>query len=317
MKNYWTDKNVVVTGGNGFLGKYVVNKIVQHNPSHVFVPSSKEFDLRKYEDCLAAFKNADIIISLAANVGGIGYNQKHPAELFDDNILISINSLRAARETKIKKFVAIGTICEYPKLAPIPFRESDLWNGYPEETNAPYGMAKKMLLVQTKAYYDQYKFKSINLLPVNLYGPGDNFDTESSHVIPALINKFITAKYNKKTIVEVWGSGKATREFLYVDDAANGIIASIPKVDNPEPINLGSGMEISIKKLAQIIKKEVGFKGKIIWNKNMPDGQPKRKLNISRAKKLFKFEAKVKFEEGIKNTINWYEPIWKKENGIS
>lgn len=317
MKNYWTNKRVVITGGNGFLGKHLIKGLEILDPIKIFIPSRSKFDLREYKLCKKAFKNSDIVIGLAANVGGIGYNKNHPAELFDDNILIGVNSLRAARETKVKKFVAIGTICEYPKFTPTPFKESELWNGYPEETNAPYGMAKKMLLVQSKAYFQQYNFKTINLLPVNLYGPGDNFNPESSHVIPALIRKFLFAKYKNKKEVEIWGSGKATREFIYVDDAVEAILKATELYNDSEPINIGSGMEITIKALVRLIKNKIGFKGRIIWNKNMPDGQPKRNVDISLAKKLFGFKAITNFEQGIKNTIEWYEPIWKKENGFS
>lgn len=316
-KNYWQNKSVTITGGNGFLGKRLTKRLLSLNPKSIFIPSRSKFDLREYMSCKKAFKSTDIVIGLAANVGGIGYNRTNPAELFDDNILIGVNSLRAAKDCNVKKFVAIGTICEYPKFTPTPFKESDLWNGYPEETNAPYGMAKKMLLVQSKAYFEQYNFKTINLLPVNLYGPGDNFDPESSHVIPALIRKFLFAKYKNKKEVEIWGSGKATREFIYVDDAVTAIIKATEKYNDPNPVNIGSGMEISINNLAKLIKNKIGFKGRVIWNKNMPDGQPKRNLDISLAKKMFGFTASTEFEQGITNTIEWYEPIWKKENGFS
>lgn len=317
MRSFWKNKNIVITGGSGFLGKHLVKKISSLNPKKIFIPTREKFDLRSYESCLKAFKNADVVIHLAANVGGIGYNRQHPADLFDDNILIGVNSMRAAKQTGVKKFVAIGTICEYPKMTPVPFKESNLWNGYPEETNAPYGMAKKMLLVQSLAYFEQYKFNSINLLPVNMYGPGDNFDEGSSHVIPALIKKFLNAKYKNKPSVEVWGTGKATREFIYVEDVAQAIILATEKVNSPQPINIGSGREISIKELVRIVKRTVGYKGKVIWNTKMPDGQPRRKLDTTLAKKLFEFKSSTDFEEGLKKTISWYTPIWKKENEIS
>ncbi len=317
MRNYWKNKNIVITGGNGFLGKHLLYEIKKLQPKNVFIPTHSKFDLRIYESCLKAFKKADIVIHLAARVGGIGYNRAHPADLFDDNILIGVNSLRAAKACGVKKFIAVGTICEYPKFTSVPFKEKDLWQGYPEETNAPYGMAKKMMLVQSRAYFDQYKFKTVNLLPVNLYGPGDNFESESSHVIPALISKLLVAKMRNKKEVEVWGTGKATREFLYVEDAALGIIKASEKVKTPDPINLGSGREIPIKDLAKLIKKLIGYKGKIKWNKDMPDGQPRRNLDTTRAKKLFDFNTKTGFEEGLKKTLDWYLPIWNKEHGIS
>lgn len=317
MSNFWKNKKVTITGGKGFLGNHLVNQLIKLKPKNIYLPQHSKFDLRNYQDCLKAFKNSDIIIHLAANVGGIGYNREHPAELFDDNILIGINSVRAARKQSVSKFVAIGTICEYPKFAPLPFKEEDLWNGYPEETNAPYGLAKKMLIVQTNAYKQQYNFNSINLLPVNLYGPGDNFNPNSSHVIPALTRKFIEAKYGNKKSVEVWGSGKATREFIYVEDAARGIILATEFLKTTDPINIGSGTEISIKKLALSIKAIVGYHGKLIWNKKMPDGQPRRLLDTTKAKKLFGFSAEVDFETGLRKTIDWFLPIWKKENKIS
>lgn len=311
MSNFWKDKKVVVTGGNGFLGKHLVSQLQKLNPKKISIPRFSKFDLRNYKSCLSAFKNSDIIIHLAARVGGIEFNQKHPAELFDDNILMGVNCLRAAKVVGVQKFTAIGTICEYPKYTPIPFLEKDLWNGYPEKTNAPYGLAKKMLIVQTKAYKDQYGFCSINLLPVNLYGPGDNFDPESSHVIPSLIRKFLEAKYKNSKTVEVWGTGRATREFLYVTDAARGIILATQKLNSVDPVNLGSGKEISIKNLVGLIKRAVDYKGMVFWNTKMPDGQPRRKLDTSKAKKLFNFKAKVKFKKGLINTIKWYLPIWE------
>lgn len=306
MKNFWKDKNVVVTGGTGFLGTHLVEKLKKLRPEKLMAISSKDFDLREYSKCLKAFKAADIIIHLAGNAGGIGYNQDKPAELFDDNILMGVNSLRAAKACGVKKFVAIGTICAYPKFTPVPFKEKDLWNGYPEETNAPYGLAKKMLLVQSQAYRQQYNFNSIFLLPVNLYGPGDNFNPKSSHVIPALIQKFIDAKNNNLNKVTVWGSGKPTREFLYVKDAAEGILMATEKYNKPDPVNLGSGVEISIKELAQLISRAVDYKGKMVFDKSKPDGQPRRRLDTRRAKKEFGFKAKTNFKRGLKETVKWY-----------
>ncbi len=303
---YWKNKTVVVTGGDGFLGRHLIEKLLLLNPKKIFVPKHRKFDLRKYDECIKAFKNADIVIHLAGNVGGIGYNQIHPAELFDDNILMGVNSMRAARACGVKKFVAIGTICAYPKHTPVPFREKDLWNGFPEETNAPYGLAKKMLLVQSQAYRKQYGFNSIYLLPVNMYGPGDNFDPESSHVIPALIKKFLDAKNENLKEVVIWGSGKPTREFLYVEDAAEGIIKATEKYNKESPINLGSGFEISIKDLSLLISKITGYQGKLIFDKTKPDGQPRRKLDVRKAKLKFGFKAKTDFRTGLKKTIAWY-----------
>lgn len=304
--NFWKNKTVVVTGGNGFLGKHLVRQLKEIGPKKIFIPDREKYDLREYEACLKAFKGADVVIHLAGNVGGIGYNQDKPAELFDDNILMGVNTMRAARACNVKKVVIIGTICAYPKFTPVPFKEKDLWNGYPEETNAPYGLAKKMLLVQSQAYRNEYGFNSIYLLPVNMYGPGDNFDSSSSHVIPALIKKFVDAKQNKSGHVTLWGTGKSTREFLYVEDAAHGILMAAEKYDKPDPVNLGSGFEISIKDLASTIKENVGFKGKIVWDKTKPDGQPRRKLDITKAKKEFGFKAKTNFKKGLKDTIEWY-----------
>lgn len=303
---FWKNKTVVVTGGCGFLGSYLVERLSRLKPKNVFVPERKKFDLRDYKSCLKAFNGANIVIHLAGNVGGIGYNQSKPAELFDDNILMGVNSIRAARTCEVKKFVAIGTICAYPKFTPVPFKEKDLWNGYPEETNAPFGLAKKMLLVQSQAYRKQYGFNSIFLLPVNLYGPGDNFDPNSSHVIPALIKKFVDAKNKRSKEVVIWGSGKPTREFLYVDDAAEGILMATEKYNKKDPINLGSGSEISIKDLARTISEIVGFDGKIVFDKSKPDGQPRRRLDVTLAKKEFGFKAKTNFKKGLKNTIDWY-----------
>lgn len=312
--NFWKNKKVVVTGGKGFLGTHLVKRLAKLKPLKIFPPTKKEFDLRIYENCLKAFKNADIVIHLAGNVGGIGYNQKNPADLFDDNILMGVNCMRAAKATGVKKYVALGTICAYPKYTPVPFKEKDLWNGYPEETNAPYGLAKKMLLVQSQAYRQQYNFNSIYLLPVNLYGPEDNFDPESSHVIPALIKKFVDAKKNNSKEVIIWGSGNPTREFIYVEDAVRGILLATEKYNKPDPINIGSGSEISIKHLAEAIAKEVNFKGYITFDKTKPDGQPRRKLDVSKAKKEFGFIANTTFKVGLKKTILAYLKEYQYQN---
>jgi len=305
--NFWKDKNVVITGGNGFLGKHLVTEIKSQNPKSIFIPERPEYDLRKYEDCLKAAKKGDIVIHLAANVGGIGYNREFPATLFDDNILMGTFMMMAARDAKVKKYVAMGTICAYPKFTPVPFKEENLWDGYPEETNAPYGLAKKMQLVQAASYRQQYGFNAIFLLPVNLYGPGDNFNPKSSHVIPALIKKFVEATKNGEKEVVVWGTGAASREFLYVDDAARAIMLATEKYDKSDPVNLGAGFEITIKDLANLIKDQTGFKGKITWDKTKPDGQPRRMLDVGRAKKEFGFAAKTPFRKGLKETIEWYK----------
>lgn len=299
-------KKILVTGGSGFLGQYVVKHLKRLGIEKVLVPRSKNLDLRFRESCAVAVKNQDIVIHLAGNVGGIGYNRQKPAELFYDNLVMGVNLMEEARKAEVKKFVAIGTICAYPKLTPVPFKEENLWDGFPEETNAPYGLAKKMLLVQAQAYRSQYGFNAIYLLLVNLYGPGDNFDPASSHVIPALIRKFEEAKRSKKKRVDVWGTGKATREFLYVDDAARGIILATGRYDKQDPVNLGSGMEISIKELAEKISKIVGYRGEIYWDASKPDGQLRRRLDITKAELEFGFRGKTSFDEGLKKTINWF-----------
>ncbi len=311
--NYWKDKRIVVTGGNGFLGRHLLEKIKSKKPKSIFVPERSKYDLRQYQDCLKVAKKGDVIIHLAANVGGIGYNREFPADLFEDNLLMGTFMMKAARESKVEKYVALGTICAYPKLTSVPFKEENLWNGYPEETNAPYGLAKKMQLVQSASYRQQYGFNSIFLLPVNLYGPGDNFDLASSHVIPALIRKFIEADKKGEKEVVVWGTGKASREFLYVEDAAEGIIKATEKYNKSEPVNLGAGFEITIKDLANLIKKLTGFKGKIVWDREKPDGQPRRMLDVSKAKKEFGFRASTSFEKGLKKTINWYIKNYKSQ----
>jgi GDP-L-fucose synthase len=306
-KSFWKNKIVVVTGGHGFLGTHLVSQLKQLSPQKIIIPRSDQYDLREKSDCTKVVKGADIVIHLAANVGGIGYNQKFPGTLFYDNLLMGVHLMEEARKAKVKKFVAIGTICAYPKFTPVPFKEIDLWNGYPEETNAPYGLAKKMMLVQSTAYRQQYGFNSIFLLPVNLYGPGDKFDLESSHVIPALIRKFVEAQAKKQPEVVVWGSGRPTREFLYVEDAAHAIILATEKYNSSDPVNIGSSFEISIKDLAQTIKKVVGYQGKVVFDKTKPDGQPKRKLSVIKAKHEFDFSSSTNFLDGLTRTVEWYK----------
>ena len=303
------NKKVIVTGGAGFLGKYVIEKLKEKGCSDIFVPKIEEYDLRDLAQIKRMYDNAnaDIVIHLAAVVGGIGANRENPGSFFYDNLIMGTQLMEQARLRGIQKFVAIGTICAYPKFTPVPFKEEDLWEGYPEETNAPYGLAKKMLLVQSQAYRQQYGFNSIFLLPVNLYGPGDNFDPSSSHVIPALIKKFYEAKKDNEPEVIVWGTGNATREFFYVEDCAEAIVLATEKYDRPDPVNIGAGFEISIKKLATSIKELIGYEGKITWDTSKPDGQPRRCLDVSRAKREFGFSAKTQFEEGLKRTIDWYE----------
>lgn len=304
--NYWKNKRVLITGGTGFLGRHLVAKLLILCPKEIIVPRSKQYDLRIEDNCRKIVKNVDIVIHLAANVGGIGYNMRYPGTLFYDNILMGVHMINEARKAKVRKFVAIGTICAYPKFTPIPFREKNLWNGYPEETNAFYGLAKKMLFVQLQAYRKQYGFNGIYLLPVNMYGPGDTFDIQRSHVIPALIKKIETAKIQNAKTVEIWGTGKPTREFLYVADAAEAIILATEKYNDSEPVNVGTGSEISIKDLARKIKKMIGYSGELIFNKTKPDGQPRRVVDTSRAKKEFGFVAKTLLDEGLQNTIEWY-----------
>ena len=308
---FWDNKKILVTGGAGFLGSFIVDKLKERgvNGENIRIPRSRDTDLRLWVNCVEVVKDIDVVIHLAAKVGGIGYNQKYPATLFYDNAIMGIQMMEAARQEGVEKFVAVGTICAYPKFTPVPFKEDDLWNGYPEETNAPYGLAKKMLLVQSQAYRQQYGLNSIYLLPVNLYGPGDNFNPESSHVIPALIKKIFDAKESGKDYIEVWGTGKATREFLYVVDAAEGIILATEKYNKSEPVNLGSGFEISIKELVELIAEIARFDGEIREDTSKPDGQPRRCLDVSRAKEEFWFEAKVDFREGLRKTIEWYKKL--------
>jgi len=306
---FWADKKILLTGGAGFLGSFIVEKLIKErgvSPGNIRVPRSKEMDLRIWENCVKALKDMDIVIHLAARVGGIGFNKKYPATLFYDNAIMGIQLMEAARQEGVQKFVAMGTVCAYPKYTPVPFREEDLWNGYPEETNAPYGVAKKILLVQAQAYREQYGFNAIYLLQVNLYGPRDNFDPERSHVIPALIKKMVDAKLDGKKEVVVWGTGKVSREFLYVEDAAEGILLATEKYNKPDPVNLGAGREITIRELVNLIAELVGYKGKIVWDTSKPDGQPRRCLETSKAKEEFGFEAKTDLKEGLKRTIKWY-----------
>ncbi len=302
------NKKILVTGGAGFLGGRVVDALVARGVprENISVPRSSELDIRKWENCEAAVRGHDIIIHLAAVVGGIGANREHPGSFFYENLMMGVQLVEAARLVGVKKFVALGTVCAYPKFTPIPFKEDDLWVGYPEETNAPYGLAKKMLLVQAQAYRQEYNFDAIYLLPVNLYGPGDNFDPKSSHVIPALIKKVYDAKIAHAPFIEAWGTGSASREFLYVDDAAEGIVLATERYDKPEPVNIGSGMEISIKDLTELICRLMDYHGEIRWDATKPDGQPRRSLDVSRAEKEFGFKAKTDFETGLKKTIDWY-----------
>ncbi|MDD5019726.1 MAG: GDP-L-fucose synthase [Candidatus Omnitrophica bacterium] len=308
-----SSKRVVVTGGAGFLGGFVVRALKRLGCRHVFAPLRRDYDLVDGKAVKRLYREArpQVVIHLAARVGGIGANKENPASFFYDNLMMGVQMMEMGRRCGVEKFVALGTICSYPKFAPVPFREDDLWNGYPEETNAPYGLAKKMLLVQAQAYRQQYGFNAIFLMPVNLYGPGDNFDPESSHVIPALIRKCFDAmakarKTGKKPRLVVWGTGKPTREFLYVEDAAEGIVLAARRYAKPEPVNLGSGFEISIKDLVRLVALTTGFDGEIFWDRIKPDGQPRRRLDISRARKEFGFRAQVDFKEGLRRTVAWY-----------
>ncbi len=309
MRSYFKNKRILVTGGMGFLGTNVVNKLLQKgvNRDNIIIPRSSDYDLRNATNVKKVVKNIDVIIHLAAKVGGIGFNKEHPAEMFYDNLIMGIELMHQAYLAHVQKFVAVGTICCYPKYTKVPFKEENLWDGYPEETNAPYGLAKKMLLVQSQAYRQQYGFNAIFLLPVNLYGCGDNFNPDSSHVIPALVKKFFDAKTKGLAKVDVWGTGRATREFLYVEDAAKAIIMATEKYNKPAPINIGAGFEISIKELAYTIAKIIGYKGKIVWDTTKPDGQPRRMLDTAKAQKEFGFKATTSFAEGLRKTITYYE----------
>lgn len=311
---FWNDKTVVVTGGAGFLGQHLVRKLEERDAAKIVVPLIDEFDLRRLDDINRLLDEAkpDIIIHLAAVVGGIGANRAHPGRFFYDNAIMGIQLIEEARQAGIGKFVCLGTICAYPKFTPVPFKEELLWDGYPEETNAPYGLAKKMLLVQLRAYRQEYGFDGIFLLPVNLYGPGDNFDLERSHVIPALIRKCVEAREHGDASIEVWGDGSPTREFLYVEDAAEGILLATERYDKPEPVNLGAGFEISIKKLAEKIMRLTGYEGKLVWDTSKPGGQPRRMLDTSRARSEFGFEAQVSLDEGLERTTEWFEREWRR-----
>jgi GDP-L-fucose synthase len=309
MNDFWKGKRVVVTGGAGFLGSHVVGELKSRGAGDVIVPRIEDYDIRQLPVVQRLLKETrpNLVIHLAARVGGIGANREHPAEFFYDNLIMGVQLFHECWKAGVEKLVLTGTVCAYPKFTPVPFREEDLWNGYPEETNAPYGLAKKMLLVQSQSYRQQYGYNSIFLLPVNLYGPGDNFDPESSHVIPALIKKCVEARERGDKFIEAWGDGSPTREFLYVKDAAEGFCLAAERYNKSEPVNLGSAFEISIKDLTETIARLTGFKGTIRWDASKPNGQPRRKLDTSRAEKEFGFRSKTTFEDGLKETIRWYE----------
>jgi GDP-L-fucose synthase len=306
--NFWQRRRVTVTGGRGFLGKHLIRHLQDKGYEHIHVADLPEYNLVLLDDVHRMYETTrpDVVIHLAAKVGGIGFNQENPASLFYDNIMMGTQLIHEGCMNKIDKFVALGTICAYPKFTPVPFREDDIWNGYPEETNAPYGLAKKMMLVQAQAYRMQYGFNCIFLLPVNLYGPGDNFDPKSSHVIPALIKRCVDANVAGEEEIVVWGTGKATREFFYVEDAAKAIVQAMERYDGPEPVNIGAGFEISIRDLVGIIVDLTGFEGRVAWDESKPDGQPRRMLDTTRARSAFGFEATTGFREGLKKTIDWY-----------
>jgi len=298
-----------VTGGAGFLGRFVIEKLRAYDGVEIFVPRSHDYDLIEKDDIVRMLNDSkpDLVIHLAAVVGGIGHNQKNPGKFFYDNLMMGVQLIEQSRLGGVKKFLATGTVCAYPKFTPVPFKEDDLWNGYPEETNAPYGLAKKMMLVQSQAYREQYGFNSIFILPANLYGPGDNFDLETSHVIPALIRKCVEARRTGANYIEVWGSGSASREFLYVEDCAEGIVKAAARYDEGDPVNLGNGREITIKDLVEIIAGLAGFEGQIRWQSEKPDGQPRRQLDTTRAFEKFGFRAQTSLAEGLRQTIDWYE----------
>ncbi len=305
---FWKDKRVVVTGGGGFLGSFVIEKLREAGAENVFVPRSKDYDLRERENIIRLYEETrpHIIIHLAAIVGGIGANRRYPGKFLYDNAIMGIQLIEYARHFRVEKFVSIGTVCSYPKFSSVPFKEDDLWNGYPEETNAPYGLAKKMFLVQLQAYRQEYGFNGIYLIPVNLYGPGDNFDLETSHVIPALIRKCASAKQDGQPKIVAWGTGRATREFLYVEDAAEAIVTATERYEKPDPVNLGSGQEISIRDLVYLIKELVGYGGEVEWDTTKPDGQPRRCLDTSRAWQEFEWRARTPLRDGLQRTIDWF-----------
>ncbi len=305
---YWRNKRVLVTGGGGFLGSAVVDTLSARGAVQIAAPRSRDYDLTDLSAIRRALADTapDVVIHLAARVGGIGANREHPADFFYDNLIMGVQLIHEAWKAGVSKFVAIGTVCAYPKYTPVPFHEDDLWNGYPEETNAPYGLAKKMLLVQSQAYREQYGFNSIFLLPVNLYGPGDNFDPGTSHVIPALIKKCEDARLAGRRTIEVWGDGSATREFLYVEDAAEAVALAAERYDGSDPVNIGSAFEISIRDLVHTIADVTGFHGEIVWDTTKPNGQPRRKLDTSRATERFGFTSRTTFEQGLRSTIEWY-----------
>ncbi len=306
---FWESKRVLVTGGAGFLGSHVTSRLRQAGCQEVTVPRSGDFDLRERDAILRLLDQArpDLILHLAATVGGIGANRENPGRFFYDNAIMGIQLIECARRVGVAKFVCLGTICAYPKFTPLPFKEEDLWSGYPEETNAAYGLAKKMLMVQIQAYRQQYGFPGIYLLPVNLYGPGDNFDLQSSHVIPALIRKFIEARRSSARRVSAWGTGSVSREFLFVEDAAEGILMAAEQYDKAEPVNLGSGEEVTVRDLAAMIRELTGYQGEIEWNPAQPDGQPRRRLDTTRARAEFGFQARTSLRQGLQQTIAWYE----------
>lgn len=309
---FWQNKRILVTGGSGFLGSYVVKKLKERGSKKIFVPQSNDYNLVEMDAVKRVYRDAgpDMVIHLAARVGGIGANKENPGRFFYENLMMGAQMMEVGRQEGIEKFVAIGTVCCYPKFTPVPFKERDLWSGYPEETNAPYGLAKKMLLVQAQAYRQQYGLNAIFLMPANLYGPGDNFDPKLSHVIPALIKKCFDAVRQRKNEIIVWGTGKATREFLYVEDCAEAIVLAAEKYNQPKPVNIGTGVEISIKDLVGLIVKLTGFKGKVLWDSKKPDGQPRRCLDTSSARREFGFKAKVSLQEGLRRTIEWYSKVY-------
>ena len=309
MDDFWGSRRILVTGGTGFVGSYVVDKLEQRGAGEVFAPTRQQYDLRVAEAVRQMYADLrpHIVIHLAAVVGGIGANRERPGEFFYDNLIMGAQLMEIARQRQIEKFVAIGTVCAYPKHTPVPFREDDLWNGYPEETNAPYGLAKKMLLVQGQAYRQQFGFRSIFLLPVNLYGPRDHFDPRTSHVVPALIKKCVDARDSDAHEIVVWGDGSPTREFLYVEDAAEAIVLATEKYDGPDPVNVGSGFEISIRDLVLLIAELTGFRGAVRWDVRQPNGQPRRRLDTTRAEQAFGFRATTDFRKGLERTIAWYE----------